>query len=335
MKFAPISNPSVLRFYIQAAFAAFFVYVSWEFFQYYLWVTGGSAVYVAKPPAAEAFLPIAGLVSFKYLLASGNWDPVHPAGLVIFIMAMLVSLAARKAFCGYFCPVGFITGRLGNLGKRLGMARRPRKYVSWLLSIPKYLLLLFFAQIILLGMDAAAIEGFMTSPYNMVVDSKMLLLFLNPSVTLLVALVVIALGCMLIPGFWCRGLCPYGALLGLFSMFSPLAVTRDEGKCIRCGRCNAACPTRIPVQSLRRVSGPECQGCLECVAACPITGCLGVKCGYGVKGKRMRPWVIPLAALGLLYLCYVAALATGHWHSSLPPEMIKTMHGNIASISHY
>lgn len=334
MTFKPISNPSALRFYIQLLVTLLMVYAGWEFYKYYQWAVGATEVYTPRPPAVGAFLPIGALVSAKYLFFTGVWDTVHPAALVIFLSAVGISFVARKGFCGYLCPVGFITGLADRLGRRLGLSRRPPRWLSWLLSTPKYLLLAMFIWLIPISMDIRSIQGFMQSPYNMIVDSKMLLLFLQPSTTTIVAVFVILLGSMIIPGFWCRGLCPYGALLGLVSFFSPLAVNRNKDKCIYCKRCTGACPMRIPVHTVRRVSSPECQGCMECVAACPVPACLDVRAGYGKASRALPFWGVPVITLLVLWLAYIAALAGEHWYGQVPPEMLRVFHKNLGMISH-
>lgn len=335
MKFTQISNPSVLRFYIQLAAALFMLYVGWEFYQYYQWAIGATEVYTPRPPAVGAFLPIGALVSAKFLLFTGVWDTVHPAALVIFLSAIAIALVARKGFCGYLCPVGFATGLFDRLGRHLGISRTLPRWLSWLLSVPKYLLLAMFIYLIPISMGLQSIEGFMRSPYNMIVDSKMLVLFMEPSTFTIIAVFVILLGSMIIPGFWCRGLCPYGALLGLVSFFSPLAVNRDKEKCINCKKCSKACPMRIPVHGTARVNTPECQGCLECVAACPVDGCLGVRAGYGKSSIPLPSWSIPAASLLLLWMAYIAALGSGHWYGQVPPEMLRIFHKNLGVIGHY
>ena len=40
---------------------------------------------------------------------------------------------------------------------------------------------------------------------------------------------------------YCRFLCPYGALLGLFSRFSLRRVTTTPDRCIQCGLCDDSC----------------------------------------------------------------------------------------------
>ncbi len=74
------------------------------------------------------------------------------------------------------------------------------------------------------------------------------------------------------PRFWCRYLCPLGALLGLFSKVA-LVRRRVTGECQQCARCVRVCPTGT-IQSARNyASDPgECTLCLECWPTCPRNG---------------------------------------------------------------
>src|SRR5208337_3463433 len=74
--------------------------------------------------------------------------------------------------------------------------------------------------------------------------------------------------------FWCRFLCPYGALMGIVSILSPVKIRRDAQACIDCGKCNKACPSHLPVDRLVQIWSVECSGCMECIAVCPTENAL-------------------------------------------------------------
>ena len=92
-----------------------------------------------------------------------------------------------------------------------------------------------------------------------------------------------------IRNFWCRYLCPYGALMGLASLLSPLWIKRDPDKCIDCAKCAKACPSHLPVDTRLQVRSAECLGCLECVAVCPAEGALELSVLEGVRRAVRLP----------------------------------------------
>ena len=71
------------------------------------------------------------------------------------------------------------------------------------------------------------------------------------------------------PRFWCRFLCPLGALLGLVARFSPLRITTDAAACTGCGQCNKDC--QGAADPLSGYDGPseECLRCFNCAGTCP------------------------------------------------------------------
>ncbi len=329
-----LQRPAILHRTVQYAFLAFYLYVGLRFYAYAQWVMGLSADYVPKPASVEAFLPISALLAAKRLLFTGEYDLVHPAGLTILLFALASSLLFRKAFCGYLCPAGTLSMLLGRLGKALGLRCRMPGWLSLVLSLPKYAILLFFVYLLLIQMDLPAIEGFLRTPYNMAADTKMLLFFLHPSPTLLIILGLLLLGGMLFPAFWCRGFCPYGALLGLFSLFSPLALWRNATRCTGCRRCSRACPSRIPVYEKSRLSNPECLGCTECIGACPEPDCLQLRFGYTAKARILPFWSALAGSLMLLCLMYFWAVSSGNWTSRVPADMLREHHVNISRMEH-
>jgi ferredoxin len=70
------------------------------------------------------------------------------------------------------------------------------------------------------------------------------------------------------PRFWCRFLCPLGALLGLFSRFSRLTLETDEARCTHCGACVRACQGAAGPEPGQVWQPAECLMCFNCVAAC-------------------------------------------------------------------
>ncbi len=75
---------------------------------------------------------------------------------------------------------------------------------------------------------------------------------------------------LIAPRFWCRYLCPLGALLGLLSKVG-LVRRRVNETCTECGACERVCPTGAIEGERGFASDPaECTMCLACSAACPV-----------------------------------------------------------------
>ena len=70
------------------------------------------------------------------------------------------------------------------------------------------------------------------------------------------------------PRFWCRYLCPSGALLGLFSRFA-FWKRHVSTNCTSCGRCSAQCPMGILKENPALSQRSECLTCQACVSVCP------------------------------------------------------------------
>lgn len=291
-------------------------YSGWQF---YLFVqhfeTGGATPLYSRPSLVEGFLPIGGLVATKHLIVNGTFDTIHPAALVIFITIVAMSLLFKKAFCSWFCPAGTLFEWVWRLGRKV-FGRNftlPKPFDYALMSI-KYLVLGFFIKAIVLDMDGAAVADFLQTPYNKVVDVKMLYFFTKMGTGVAIFLVALLALSALVKNFWCRYLCPYGALLGLVSYFSPTAVTRDVEICTDCKMCARVCPNRIDVARETSVESPECTGCLACVDACPKEGALGLR----ILGRRpLSGWAFATMLVGLGLAVYILAKATGHWNTSL------------------
>ncbi len=306
-----------LRTTLQITFALLCIWIGIEFALFVRWGTsGGAAPFAHRPPGAEGFLPISALISLKYLILSGIINDIHPAGLFILIGIVIVSFVAKKAFCSWLCPIGTLSESLWNLGAKLfGRTFLPPKWIDIPLRSLKYLLLLFFLYVVW-SMDEAAVRTFIDSPYNRVADVKMYFFFAHITTFALWTIIILMLLSLVIRNFWCRYLCPYGALLGLTSMLSPLKVTRAKSTCIDCELCTKVCPSGIKVHLANRVWSDECTGCLQCVEACPVKETLTVRAAG--EQRSVPNWVFGTLIAGIFVAVTGLAMLNGHWQNAIP-----------------
>ncbi|KAA6462945.1 4Fe-4S binding protein [Acidobacteria bacterium AB60] len=329
---------------------AFLLLNAWLGVQFYLWVRyfeGGPAAWqVSRPAGAEGWLPIAGLMNLKYFVLTGHVPPVHPAAMYLFSGFLLMSLFLKKAFCSWLCPVGTFSESLAALGRRILRRMGMRDlHLPKAADIPlrglKYVLLGFFVAII--GtMSAEELLGFMKSPYGLMADVKMLNFFREISLTAAIILALLVLLSLLIQNFWCRYLCPYGALLGLASLLSPVKIRRDTRTCIDCAKCAHACPSHLPVDKLVQIRSAECNACMACVAACPAQDALQLalpprKAGFG-EPRWYRRKVGPVAMTCLLAYIFFGivlyARVTNHWRVDLPDHVYQYLVPRVEELSH-
>lgn len=322
---------------IRRAFQLGFLLLNvWICFEFYRWVrffeNGGAGPAPSRPPGVEGWLPIASLMNLKVFLTTGEAPGVHPAGLFLLIAFLGMSWLLRKSFCSWLCPIGTISEYLWMWGRK--WFRRNWRIPRWgdlVLRSLKYILMGLFLYAVA-SMPIEGIKAFLDGPYGVVADVKMLNFFRYMSVAGVVVLAALVVASVFVQNFWCRYLCPYGALFGLFSMLSPLRIRREVALCIDCEKCAKACPSGLAVDKLININSAECTGCMRCVTSCPSEGALHLSIAGAKPG--ISPWAVA-AAVGAIFLGVVAyAHLTGHWHTNLPQNIYMNLVPRANEFSH-
>jgi polyferredoxin len=291
---------------------------------FYLWArqfeTGVSHPLISRPPGVEGWLPIAGMMSLKFWLVTRHVPAIHPATLVLLLTFLAIAFFFRKAFCSWLCPVGTFSEYLWRAGRKI--FKRNFRIWKWLdvsLRGLKYLLLGFFVWAVS-SMSAAAIASFMRSDYGVVADVKMLNFFRYLGATGATVILLMMIASLFIQNFWCRYLCPCGALLGLVSLLSPVRVRRNSAACIDCAKCAKACPSALPVDTLITIKSAECTGCLECIAACPAEGALDLAALplHVSTHRRIPVWAMAAGVAAIFFGVVGCAKLSGRWNSDVP-----------------
>ena len=289
----------------------------------HVWQLGqGTSPWLVRPDVVDGFLPIAGGLGLRAWLGQGLVDPHHPAATITVLVLSLSALLLGRAFCAWFCPIGLVGEWLHRLRNRLLPGEwTPPRWLDWLLRAQKFLVLGFLLFIILLAVPAAALPGYLASPYHQAADMKMGAFFFNLSLVSGLCLGwVLLLTATFRQGF-CRYLCPYGAWLALLGLLTPLRIRRDPVRCLRssghdCDKCSRACPSRIQVHQLITVRSLECTSCLSCVAACPRRA---DALHLGTPHRRLSPrWLLGLLCLLLLVLPLLSYGLLDIWVSQTP-----------------
>ena len=337
MKNSKTTSTQNSRFYIQLFFAALTIWIGVEFYFFVGWLnSGGVTEFVARPPGAEAFLPISSLMSFILFFKTGVIHPVHPAGLFIFVAILSVSFIFGKSFCSWICPIGFISEMIGDFGEKFQKKLFGRKivlpkFLDYPLRSLKYLILLFFIYAII-GMSSSAIQAFLDAPYNIMSDIKMYEFFAKISQFALIVITSLFILSIIIRNFWCRYLCPYGALLGFFSLLSFNKIKRNVDSCTDCKACTTVCPSNIKVHKVKTVISDECVSCIKCIDACPVENTLDLKTTIGKK--KFEKKYIGFAILLIYFAILAIGVATNNWDNNVSKEKYLKLYPDRNSFDH-
>ncbi len=258
---------------VQAGFFLFYLvllfWVAWPY---------GSPEYARSREAreivdAELFLAIDPLVSLSTAIAGRTW-----VWSLAFAGVMLgIGFLVPRGFCGYICPLGTLIDLFDWIvGKRVTRFRV--KGDGWWIRLKWYAL----AGTIVASMAGVLVSGFVAA---IPVVTRGLQFTLGPLqtgltrgwyqvppmnaghvVSLVLFVAVLAMG-LWRPRFWCRYVCPSGAM---FSAMNALRATerKVETSCIDCGKCVEVCPFDAikPDFTTRTL---ECTLCQTCGGVCP------------------------------------------------------------------
>jgi polyferredoxin len=318
----------------------------WIGAQFYLWVRwferGGQGWMVSRPAGVDGWLPIAGLMNLKYLLTTGQVPAMHPAAMFLLIAFLMMSVVLKKSFCGWLCPVGTASETLWKLGRRVfGRNFHVPRWLDGQLRGLKYLLLGFFVFVIA-WMPAEALRDFLAGPYGTIADVKMLNLFRTMGVVGIAVMAGLVVLSVLIQNFWCRYLCPYGALMGLASLLSPVKIRRDAQACIDCGKCSKACPSSLKVDQLVQIRSVECTACMACVASCPVENALQLALPAAKaqdaatrwRGRAVNPRAVAAVLAVIFFGVVLLARMSGHWQTVLPRAVYMQLVPHADEVSH-
>jgi polyferredoxin len=269
-----ISRTQLVRRLVQLAFAVFILTASVR-----------HSLSAEHLPSTDAFCPFGAVETLWQFASSGTFvQKTHPSNLVVGIGLLIGSVLAGATFCGWICPFGALNDLLTWVRKKLRLPElRIPLNVDRILSLGRYVTLV---GILYATIRTATLWFSNYDPYRTLFSLGWLFEFnlAEQWPAYIIALVVI-IGGLFIPRFWCRYLCPQSALLSLLQCISLFKVRRNASSCIECGRCDRTCPTRLPISTSKAVKG-NCIGCLECVEACPVKDTLYVGLGRPKSEER-------------------------------------------------
>jgi polyferredoxin len=266
-----------------------------------------------RPLGVDALCPFGGVETLFTLISGAGFIEKTAASAVVLLAGMIVvALLYRRSFCGQICPLGTLQGLFGSLGGKV-FRKRPEvpRGVDRFARFLKYGVLAFFA---IWTWQAATLVMRPYDPWVAFAHLTSAELFAELGIGLTVLGVSLA-GSAVYERFFCKYLCPTGALLGALSKISVFGIRRDAEACIDCGACDKACPMNIPVSSAEKVTASECISCNECVNACPAAGALEIK---APNGKRVSPALMTGIVVAAIAAIIATSTAAGAFAWTMP-----------------
>lgn len=265
---------------------------------------------IGSSPDFEAYCPFGGLQALGSYLVKGSLACTMSGtqiGMGLILITFVVVFG--KLFCGYLCPIGTISEKLGQIGERLKIRYSVEGKADLVLRSLKYIILFITFYFTL---QSSELFCKMFDPYYALTSG------FNPDVSVvlaLVAILVVIIGSIFIRLFWCKYLCPLGAVSNIFKFywmflavigiylllifsglsisyvyplaaisllgfileiallkkvkFAPVTIIRNTESCINCNLCSKTCPQHIAVAKMEKVTHIDCNLCGDCLHVCP------------------------------------------------------------------
>ncbi len=242
----------VLRHTIQAVFFLLTLYFIYSIY------TGIIAVAHSVCPNSVVCFGAPGVLNNFYAFV-----PALIAGLVILITSMFFG----RYFCSYVCFFGTLQEKSYQIFRKKGKLKPKISHLyERKLGVIKYLVLLFtLVSALFFGIH------YYQNFCPVIVATSLNHISWQDIIIILIFTVVAFFSSR----FWCRFLCPFGALMNVFQYLGNilriprLRIHRNMEVCIDCNLCNKTCPMNINISEVEIVENVNCIHCGECIARCP------------------------------------------------------------------
>ena len=262
-------NKHLIRLAVQIFFLFLIILISVNHFRN----EQGLAPLLIGSPSLHAVCPFGGVVTIYTYLTEGVFvQNIHQSSITLMWLVLGLTLLFGPVFCGWICPFGTVEEFVGKIGRKI-FKKRYNNFVPSKIDKP----LRYFRYIIL-----------MLVVVNTAISGKLLFSNFDPYFALfniwssevtrlsLLVLGLTLIGSLFVERPWCKYLCPFGALLGIFNFFRIVKLKRNEKTCINCKACDRVCPMNINVSASRIISNHQCISCMLCTDEinCPVNNTL-------------------------------------------------------------
>lgn len=260
-------------------------------------------------PSVHAICPLGGLENLQvWLSGHANIQKLFSGTMTLLFFSLGFTIIFGRAICGNICPFGAL---MEFIGKITPLHFSISGHADTVLRYGKYVILA-----IVTGM-AWITASLWVSPYDPYVafahiwSGTDMLIDNIIGFFILLVLLAISLGT---GRFFCKYLCPAGALFGIFSVISPTRITRSD--CMECGTCSRSCLMGIDPGKKTAFNASECIGCTTCVNVCPSKKPV---ISMTIAGITLNPLLFVLGTVCIFFGAIVLLHNAGLMQVTVPP----------------
>lgn len=269
----------------------------------------------------DAYCPFGGLESLYSWLTTGKMLPKTGfSNFILLGVLLLITLFSGGIFCGWLCPLGTVQEWLYKLRRKI-----VPKSINIPVRVDRILRKLKYGVLILVLIMTIRGVALWFENY----DPFKVLFHFNFETTTAYIVLGLTIGLsFLIERFWCKYLCPLGALLEPLAKVGLIRVRKTD-ECVQCNLCLRQCS-----MGLNEIGAVGCNNCMECVTSCPTAG-KSTTVKIGKKKIRRSPVLLPLTGILAGLILIVGSMGAGVWETRTAMSKVAVPAGVVSNGEQY
>lgn len=264
---------------------------------------------------------------FYSMVIKGNSNLVQALpGLTAAITVVSITILFGRFFCGWVCAFGTFNDFIYMVFQKVFKKQfRVNEQVDSILKYVKYLVLALIICFVW-TMGNSTLNDY--SPWNAFAQIGNFPEAIFQYTFGFILLIFIAVGAMFIERFFCRYLCPLGAIFSIVSKIRIFKIKKPNDKCGKCRLCTNNCSMGIELYKVNKVSSGECINCLKCIDVCPRKNTQA-----SVANQEINPAFASAVAIAVFTGLYAASSTLGGYVKSNMPVGTNTSNSTNISAS--
>ena len=258
------------------------------------------ASFILIPGLFASTFTALGTIVKTLLSGSITWAALELPFWTIMITVPVTILFGRF-FCGFFCSFGAMGDFLWFIsGKTIHPRFRIPERADAALKYVKYGILVFCAIFLwtgIISIQSTVSPWYAFGMYTSIGNWP----GLTPLLTIGGALLgIIMIGSLFVERFFCKYLCPLGAVYALLAKIRLFRIVKRREHCGACRVCTNNCSMGIPLYGVDTVKSGECINCFACMEHCPRGN---------VRANPQPAVAAAISVVAISGLCYVGTIA--------------------------